>query len=511
MENGTNTITLTITCEHCGVVIDEENNECVHSTVDGDVCETCFEDNYGLCEYFDIYVQNDSLTEAWREVRSRFVSMWVSEQAIRADFIYIPSSSEYWHVDDVVQLHDGSYISRREYDYGDHSICDECGDIYHVDDMSFDTWSGEGVCYRCDSSNNEETRLIHPYNYKPEPIFHGENQIDTIGTEVEIDNSDYKSYDDKQEAAKYILDNFGTLIYNKEDGSLSNGFELVSHPATYEYLCSIKDKFKKVFAGLTKMDFKSHDTTTCGLHIHLGRRGFESERKINNFVFLFEKFYNEVLTFSRRTEYKMNRWASRYGIYADSDSTASFSEKLGHASLGKYRIVNLMHSKTIEVRAFRGTLNVDTYFASIQFMLVMKHLANTVDNVVNGVSWQSIVKFAKLQGYTELVSYLNKRGLLDGSAKRSTNTTLVMDTNTRLVVTSNESGITHYITNLSPVSYVSQHSSEFLVVSPRSGRELENLSGRVGTYNQVVGIEDLSVEDENGRFVPLSKFTLIFN
>jgi hypothetical protein len=170
-----------------------------------------------------------------------------------------------------------------------------------------------------------------------------------------------------------------------------------------------------------------------------------------------------------------------------------------------------MHSKTIEVRAFRGTLNVDTYFASIQFMLVMKHIANTVDNVVNGVSWRSIVKLAKLRGYDELIQYLDKKELLDSEPVSQSKNTLVLDDSVTLMVMSNGSHIRHYMGLMTKVRFINIYGRDSLTVTPISVEDKNRLSERCGAISQVVFVEDLSVLGSDGYLTPLSKFDLQYN
>lgn len=76
------------------------------------------------------------------------------------------------------------------------------------------------------------TRKIQDYYYKPEPIFYGEG-CRFFGVELEID---YGGESDS--SARAILDvangNGLEYLYCKHDGSLDDGFELVSHPMTLD-------------------------------------------------------------------------------------------------------------------------------------------------------------------------------------------------------------------------------------------------------------------------------------
>jgi hypothetical protein len=503
-------------CDHCGQAYGEGETEVFRTDYEGDVCQECYENEFSTCDYTGRIVLSDTLIKAYRRGRDyRTVTLYVCEQAIEEDF-RITTREQYWHENDVYMLHNGEYVSPDDVENGHYSTCDCCGELFHSDDVSFNEYSDSYECYLCENANSE-TRLIHPYNYKPDAIFHGDNRIDTIGTEVEVDSSDYISSYNRDGAAKYVLSNLGTLAYNKEDGSLRHGFEIVTHPATYEYLYSKKDVFKNVFDELANKGLRSHDTDTCGLHIHVGRRGFNSEQAICNFVYLFEKFYDQVLKFSRRTPYSMQRWADRYGIYSSEDTNKSFANKLDYAGREKYRIVNLRHNSTLEVRAFKGTINVDTYFASIQFMLVMKELANTVDNVVNGVSWLSVVRLAKVRGYEELQNYLVKRDLHDVKSPEFEKTTLpalTLDNTTELVVVDNSSRLYHYLPHTPcTVRYVGQQDErDRIIVTPVHPDDRRRLIESIGRDTQFVLLSCVSILDPNTNLhTRLTEYTLTCN
>ena len=114
-------------------------------------------------------------------------------------------------------------------------------------------------------------------------------------------------------------------MYAKHDGSIADGFELVSHPMSLEYHLNMMN-WRGVFATALELGYRSHQTSTCGLHIHVNRSAFgstyeEQEDAIGRVVYFVESHWNELLKFSRRTEENINRWASRYGISTTAKDT----------------------------------------------------------------------------------------------------------------------------------------------------------------------------------------------
>ncbi len=62
-------------------------------------------------------------------------------------------------------------------------------------------------------------------------------------------------------------------IYCKHDGSLEDGFEIVTHPMSLEY----HEKhmpWAAVLQEAVSMGYRSHQAGTCGLHIHVSRSAF---------------------------------------------------------------------------------------------------------------------------------------------------------------------------------------------------------------------------------------------
>ena len=195
-------------------------------------------------------------------------------------------------------------------------ICTGCGEIIHSDD-AYSSEDDEDCrdnpyCESCYHKYAE--KMIHDYYYKPGPIFFGKDKL-YMGVELEIDEGGED--EDSAEELYYIANRTENHLYMKHDGSLDNGFELVSHPMTLNYHKS-KMPWRDILRKAINLDYRSHQTETCGLHIHVNKNAFgrtqaEQEDVIARLVFFYEKFWAEILRFSRRTESQANHWASRYG------------------------------------------------------------------------------------------------------------------------------------------------------------------------------------------------------
>ena len=147
-------------------------------------------------------------------------------------------------------------------------------------------------------------------------MFHGADSKRYFGVELEIDSGG------KDEHSARILSNlanrYNNNIYIKTDGSLSDGLELVTHPMTLEY--HLKEMpWNSLLERALDLGYYSHNTDTCGLHIHVNRNSFGTYRDqqdecIGRILYIVERYWQELLKFSRRTEAQLKRWACRYGF-----------------------------------------------------------------------------------------------------------------------------------------------------------------------------------------------------
>ena len=158
------------------------------------------------------------------------------------------------------------------------------------------------------------------------------------------------------------------------------------------------------------LGYRSHQTSTCGLHIHVNRDSLgldrdEQDEVISRILYFVEHHWNEILKFSRRSEYTMNRWAARYG-YENSPKAIMDKAKKNY---GRYVAVNLCNYHTIEFRLFRGTLKHNTLIATLELVNKICELAVLMDDdEIAKLSWSEFVA-----GITEpeLIQYLKERSL----------------------------------------------------------------------------------------------------
>ena len=311
------------------------------------------------------------------------------------------------------------YSVAEEQEFGGHHYCpaclDEltvqcscCGDrILLEEDYGSENFPLCETCY----ARYMDSCQIHDYYYKPAPLFHGEGNR-YFGVELEIDSAG----DSRENAGELLcIGNCNAEnIYCKHDGSLDDGFEIVTHPMTLLYH-QTQMPWKKVLHRAIEMNYLSHMANTCGLHVHVNRTAFgktnaEQDAAIARVLYFFEKHWEELLKFSRRTQRQLDRWAARYGYKEQPKEILDHAKKNCHA--GRYTCVNLTNQDTIEFRIFRGTLKYNTLIAALQLLNRICDVALCLtDEEMKGMSWTTFCAGISPDQYPELIQYLKERRL----------------------------------------------------------------------------------------------------
>ena len=347
-------------CSHCGAIISEDED---YETIDGEiVCTDCVVQHTTTCDRCGAII-------------------WTSES----------------YGDDYTTLCSSCY-------HNHYTRCSCCDTLLHEDDAYH--LDGYDYCSDCYHDEVDKCRSIHDYGYKPEPVFYGDSQR-YFGVELEIDGAGKDS--DNADEILTVANKDNEHIYIKGDGSLDDGMEIVTHPMSLEYhknYCWDDIMKKAIYLG-----YRSHQTSTCGLHIHVNRSCFGEGREeqdvvIARILYFVEHHWNELLKFSRRSEYSMNRWAARYGF---EKTGREILDKAKKGNNGRYAAVNLMNYATIEFRLFRGTLKHNTLIAALELVNAICDLAiNLTDEGIADMSWS---EFVDTISEPELIQYLKERRL----------------------------------------------------------------------------------------------------
>lgn len=300
-------------------------------------------------------------------------------------------------------------------------------------------YSGNGRShgvFTVESLSNHSLSVIKSYNYIPQKfLLHHDNDEEKLylGVELEIDSGG-----EHEDNAKYICDVMNTdseNIYCKHDGSLTNGFEIVSHPCTLEYHKSLK--YEEIFEWLVKQKYRSHDTSTCGMHVHINRNYFGVDKLtqdlcIGKLLYLCEKHWKMVELIARRTS---NRYARRF-LLEENETLIDLYAK--SQSSDKYGAINLKHKDTVEIRIFKGTLNYSTFINTLEFVSVLAKISKDTDIYdIQFVTWDKI----KNNFSNELTDYIALREDIEAGKLRKKTSQSEFPSNDNIYVT--RTGVTN--------------------------------------------------------------------
>ena len=269
----------------------------------------------------------------------------------------------------------------------DDLLCDNCiNNEIHCDDC--DTWYEDSDDHDCRPFINARSRLVHSYGYKPDPLFFG-NSPYYLGLELELEckSADWET------AATTARDMIGERAYLKGDGSLDNGFEIVSHPHS---LNQFQNDFPwEVLDKLQELGCRSWNTKTCGIHVHVGRSAFNAatnEQRDTHQIKFIKLIYDNK-------DY-VQRFAGRKSSWAKFDDQGNIVRKvkLGYQSAARYSAVNVENPMTLEVRVFRGTLRKERVLANIEFVHAAVEYTRNLKIVPkdNPFSWTSFIGYVSL-------------------------------------------------------------------------------------------------------------------
>ena len=290
-----------------------------------------------------------------------------------------------------------------------YETCYECGRLVEYNSVRCDV-DGETYCEDCYNQLHVDPDGVQNYWFKPDPIFYGAGPR-FMGVELEIDGAGEN--DEYANVIRSAANEDDVHIYVKHDGSLDDGFEIVTHPMTLDYHIN-RMPWKEVIQEALHLGYLSHKAGTCGLHVHVSRECFgitrtEQENAIARILYFIENHWHEMLKFSRRTPGQMEKWAARYGR---KDEPKAVLDSAKRSSKGRYSCVNIENDHTIEFRMFRGTLKYNTLIATLQMVdLICDVALSLTDCEIIDVTWSEFVSGIPTEKYPELIQYLKERRL----------------------------------------------------------------------------------------------------
>ena len=313
------------------------------------------------------------------------------------------------------------------------------GDAYVAD------WDSEARCEDCYYEREEEIQRqyeeeqredmgdhINYYSYRPNCVFHdvdwnGESgavatsgYVPTkkrlyMGFELEVEvneGSRGKIADDLYRTINRVDGKSTSLAYMKEDGSLSYGFEIVTHPCSMDFYHAYFPWH--AIDNLREQGVTAWNSRSCGLHIHMSRDAFIDERHLWKFIVFIYKNPEQLIQFAGRNSSYARFSRENFLNFYDYDrnrysSTTFMSHAKGKSrNDDRYTAVNLQPVATIELRFFRPSLRTNTVKAALEFCAALHEYTgqlNTKEVLDGALKWPK---------FREWVAGKAKYNILDG-------------------------------------------------------------------------------------------------
>jgi hypothetical protein len=205
----------------------------------------------------------------------------------------------------------------------------------------------------------------------------------------------------------------------KHDGSLDNGFEVVSAPMTLAYHYGGADgkcPWDKFFNGPAKK-LKSWLTDTCGIHVHISRNALSPMQLGKMMVFINSDINQRFI--ERIAGRTLNNWC-------EPSSNTTVQDVLKGSQQGKYVALNLNNERTVELRIFRGNTKKAGFFRCLDFAAALVEFTRTTSLInlkaSDFITWMSEQRHA----YPHLATWLVQIELM-GADKHRINPAMMSD------------------------------------------------------------------------------------
>ncbi len=290
-------------------------------------------------------------------------------------------------------------------------------------------------CKKCGRCGDNCRCYLKQAHYKPDtkPLI-GFDDFFHLGIEMETANKEHKI--SNFFAAKVVTGMTNGYAYCKSDGSIDgrdgsgDGIEIVSYPMTLN-AHRINARWKEIFSYLSSNGFKSHNTKECGFHVHVSRDKFTmcEQNKVGLIVYLNKKNCEKV----------GRREMGHFCKYVEKKKTRMNKSGTGDLDNGdRYEAINWTNPDTFEFRFPKGTLKVETMYATLEFLHAICTFAKLNSSVVCASKdcWKKLCNYIgqNQKKYQYAVEYLKKRNAWEGDGeikleKKTNNKSINIDYN----------------------------------------------------------------------------------
>lgn len=370
-------------CGKCGKSLD---SHVVYDKFGNQYCEDCAKEMFVQCAGSGntIDLLNDNYVEHDGKI---YASTWFYSNYTKCDLC-----GEYHLNSEIEKLHDNRKVCAKCIVDNGLIKCEHCGNYFTSDLIQ--SFEGSRLCASCvESMLNNVIKGYHEFGdwelrTTGNEDFYTHNNI---GFELEVER--HNSGVSRNLQAYRTLKTANDLVVIERDGSLHNGFEIISHPMSYDYIRSNKDLLKDILDELKNANYQGDEVSTAGLHFHVDKKLLATtsrsmDQVIDNILLIVETFKKELEVFARR---KSNDYCNF--LTASREMLNLKKIKKIKDTSDRYLAVNLSNYKTIEFRMFKSTVDYKTFMASIELVNNIVNISKYED--LQDLSWSDIVNYKK--------------------------------------------------------------------------------------------------------------------
>lgn len=396
-----------IVCKCCGQEV--SRNHTTKAYFDGYydyICDDCISAHFFYCEDCEEYYN------------SSFYSMYATDEgrticeSCRDDYYYAcEDCGAIVHQDNIFWANNGDRPICSSCYGSNYFTCSNCDEIFencYCNELNGNYYCDD--CYREEEENMYEDERIGRYHYVQNNgidwiPFATEREkelyaLKYIGYELEVEPNRRGNNFNISKAIDSFEQNLNCVF--EHDGSLNDGgFEVVSQPQTYDYIMEHYEDFKKAFKGAIDNGYVSHDSGNCGLHFHITAPTENREEIVNRLWYIIETYKEEFEKISRRNgSFSYCEFLSQYSWVDNKKLVKSLRKmKVINKDGERYLVINNTNSRTIEIRLFKGTLNVDTFFADLQLVHNLFELAYDLSVQLTDIDWAKLTQGEFIRKY----------------------------------------------------------------------------------------------------------------
>jgi hypothetical protein len=240
-----------------------------------------------------------------------------------------------------------------------------------------------------------------------------------IGLELEIEVSERHERESK---AEHMLNVIGTYRNEKtgsyyrycqaeRDGSLDYGFEIVTGFTGLDIHRKQLEYFKNPLSGL-----KSHNTSTCGLHVHICKSTMSLYHGAKLILFINDEKNSELIkTIARRSESGYAKIKNKKDNIVWLKQARETRNPLNNLNNDRYEALNFQNPNTIEFRLFKGTLKYETIQACLEFSFLSWHFTKdaSIKDLTSAKFLEFINKPENRSDSIYLREYLQSKGFMN--------------------------------------------------------------------------------------------------